>query len=96
MIFLKFFSLPGVFRVLKTMEMSKWTTRWKTKRWLRDSTLAVALILIAQAASVTAGKEQHLGHRASSEHPEALRGVRDGIRKAELSVQFSTVLESDC
>lgn len=78
------------------MEMSKWTTRWKTKRWLRDSTLAVALILIAQAATVTAGKEQHLGHCASSEHPAALRGVRDGIRRQNFWCSFPPVLESDC
>uniref|UniRef100_A0A3Q1B6I1 Fibrillar collagen NC1 domain-containing protein n=1 Tax=Amphiprion ocellaris TaxID=80972 RepID=A0A3Q1B6I1_AMPOC len=40
------------------METKRWTTRWKTKRWLWDSTLiAVAtLILILQAASVRAAE----------------------------------------
>uniref|UniRef100_A0A3B4ZKS0 Collagen, type XI, alpha 1b n=1 Tax=Stegastes partitus TaxID=144197 RepID=A0A3B4ZKS0_9TELE len=40
------------------MEMKRWTTRWKTKRWLWDSTLtaAVTLILILQAASVRAAE----------------------------------------
>ncbi|TMS10117.1 Collagen alpha-1(XI) chain, partial [Larimichthys crocea] len=40
------------------MEMQKWTTRWKTKRWLWDSTLtaAVTLILILQAVDVRAAE----------------------------------------
>uniref|UniRef100_A0A8C4IEC6 Collagen, type XI, alpha 1b n=1 Tax=Dicentrarchus labrax TaxID=13489 RepID=A0A8C4IEC6_DICLA len=40
------------------MEMQRWTTRWKTKRWLWDSTLTavVTLILILQAASVRAAE----------------------------------------
>lgn len=40
------------------MEMQRWTTRWKTKRWLWDSTLivTVTVILILQAANVRAGK----------------------------------------
>lgn len=55
-----------------TMEMKRWTTRWKTKRWLWDSTLAalVTLILILQAASVRAGKRLFVTskhcHRAKS------------------------------
>ncbi|CAG5896467.1 unnamed protein product [Menidia menidia] len=40
------------------MEMQRWTTRWKTKRWLWDSTLAavVTLILILQTDSVRAAE----------------------------------------
>lgn len=63
------------------MGMSKWTTRWKTKSWLRDSTLVVALIVIAQAACVTAGKERGFGHWDNSEHPASPRGVWGGLRK---------------
>lgn len=42
-----------------TMEMQRWTTRWRTKRWLWDSTLtaAVAVVLILQAVIVRAGKK---------------------------------------
>lgn len=41
-----------------TMEMQRWSTRWKTKRWLMDSTVTafITLFLVLQAASVTAGK----------------------------------------
>lgn len=41
------------------MEMQRWTTRWKTKRWLWDSTLTVAVtvVLILQAVIVRAGKK---------------------------------------
>lgn len=44
-----------------TMEMQRWITRWKTKRWLWDSTLTavVTLMLIIQAAGVRAGKILH-------------------------------------
>uniref|UniRef100_A0A672YZK6 Collagen, type XI, alpha 1b n=1 Tax=Sphaeramia orbicularis TaxID=375764 RepID=A0A672YZK6_9TELE len=40
------------------METQRWPTRWKTKRWLWDSTLtaAVTLILMLQAASVRAAE----------------------------------------
>uniref|UniRef100_I3KQC5 Collagen, type XI, alpha 1b n=1 Tax=Oreochromis niloticus TaxID=8128 RepID=I3KQC5_ORENI len=40
------------------MEMQRWTTRWKTKRWLWDSTLivTVTVILILQAANVRAAE----------------------------------------
>ncbi|CAB1454496.1 unnamed protein product [Pleuronectes platessa] len=40
------------------MEMQRWTTRWKTKRWLLDSTLTalVTLILLLQAAEVRAAE----------------------------------------
>lgn len=42
------------------MEMLGWTTRWKTKRCLWDSTLtaAVTVVLILQAVIVRAGKKQ--------------------------------------
>uniref|UniRef100_A0A3Q1EYJ9 Collagen, type XI, alpha 1b n=1 Tax=Acanthochromis polyacanthus TaxID=80966 RepID=A0A3Q1EYJ9_9TELE len=40
------------------METKRWTTRWKTKKWLWDSTLisVATLILILQAASVRAAE----------------------------------------
>uniref|UniRef100_A0A8D3ARY1 Collagen, type XI, alpha 1b n=1 Tax=Scophthalmus maximus TaxID=52904 RepID=A0A8D3ARY1_SCOMX len=40
------------------MEMHRWTTRWKTKRWLWDSTLTalVTLIFLLQAAQVRAAE----------------------------------------
>lgn len=40
------------------MEMQRWSTRWKTKRWLMDSpvTAFITLILVLQATSVRAGK----------------------------------------
>uniref|UniRef100_A0A669B1Z5 Collagen, type XI, alpha 1b n=1 Tax=Oreochromis niloticus TaxID=8128 RepID=A0A669B1Z5_ORENI len=41
-----------------TKTMQRWTTRWKTKRWLWDSTLivTVTVILILQAANVRAAE----------------------------------------
>uniref|UniRef100_A0A8D3BFD2 Collagen, type XI, alpha 1a n=1 Tax=Scophthalmus maximus TaxID=52904 RepID=A0A8D3BFD2_SCOMX len=38
------------------MEMQRWSTRWKTKRWLMDSTVTafITLTLVLQAAFVTA------------------------------------------
>lgn len=41
-----------------TMEMQRWSTRWKTKRWLMDSTVTafITLILVLQATNVSAGK----------------------------------------
>lgn len=39
------------------MEMQRWSSRWKTKRWLMDSTItAFITILVLQASSVRAGK----------------------------------------
>uniref|UniRef100_A0A668AWH1 Collagen, type XI, alpha 1b n=1 Tax=Myripristis murdjan TaxID=586833 RepID=A0A668AWH1_9TELE len=40
------------------MEMQRWSTRWKTKRWLWDSTLTtvVTLTLLLQAATVRAAE----------------------------------------
>lgn len=40
------------------MEMQRWSSRWKTKRWLMDSTITafITLILVLQASSVRAGK----------------------------------------
>lgn len=40
------------------MEMQRWSTRWKTKRWLMDSTITafITLILALQATNVRAGK----------------------------------------
>lgn len=41
-----------------TMEMQRWSTRWKTKRWFMDSTVTVliTLTLVLQATNVRAGK----------------------------------------
>lgn len=41
-----------------TMEMQKWSTRWKTKRWFMDSTVTafITLTLVLQATHVRAGK----------------------------------------
>lgn len=43
---------------LTTMEMQRWSTRWKTKRWLMDSSVAafVTLSLVLQTTGVSAGK----------------------------------------
>lgn len=40
------------------MEMQRWSSRWKTKRWLMDSTITafITLFLVLQASSVRAGK----------------------------------------
>uniref|UniRef100_A0A8D3CPP5 Collagen, type XI, alpha 1a n=1 Tax=Scophthalmus maximus TaxID=52904 RepID=A0A8D3CPP5_SCOMX len=40
------------------MEMQRWSTRWKTKRWLMDSTVTafITLTLVLQAAFVTAAE----------------------------------------
>lgn len=40
------------------MEMQRWSSRWKTKRWLMDSTVTafITLTLVLQATSVRAGK----------------------------------------
>lgn len=50
----KFDSLVGA----AVMEMQRWSLRWKTKRWIMDSTLTaiIILFLLLQAASVRAGK----------------------------------------
>lgn len=50
----KFDSLVGA----AVMEMQRWSLRWKTKRWIMDSTLTafITLFLVLQAASVRAGK----------------------------------------
>uniref|UniRef100_A0A3Q1CJQ5 Fibrillar collagen NC1 domain-containing protein n=1 Tax=Amphiprion ocellaris TaxID=80972 RepID=A0A3Q1CJQ5_AMPOC len=57
------------------METKRWTTRWKTKRWLWDSTLiAVAtLILILQAASVRAEPVDVLKVLDFQSSPEGVR-----------------------
>lgn len=41
-----------------TMEMKRWSTRWKTKRWLWDCsvTTLVTLMVILQADDARAGK----------------------------------------
>ncbi|MGH0129019.1 UNVERIFIED_CONTAM: hypothetical protein FKN15_013132 [Acipenser sinensis] len=36
------------------MEMQKWSTRWKTKRWLLDSTLIITFTFVLQTANVRA------------------------------------------
>lgn len=40
------------------MEIQRWSTRWKTKRWLMDSTVTafITLTLVLQATHVRAGK----------------------------------------
>lgn len=40
------------------MEMQRWSTRWKTKRWLMDPTVTafITLILVLQTTNVRAGK----------------------------------------
>lgn len=50
----KFDSLVGA----ADMGMQRWSLRWKTKRWIMDSTLTtfITLFLLLQAASVRAGK----------------------------------------
>lgn len=44
------------------MEMKRWSTRWKTKRWLWDPTLItiVTITFLLQAVNVKAGKELSL------------------------------------
>lgn len=41
-----------------TMEMQRWSSRWKTKRWFMDSTITavITFTLILQATSIRAGK----------------------------------------
>lgn len=40
------------------MEMQRWSSRWRTKRWLVDSTITtfITLILVLDATEVKAGK----------------------------------------
>lgn len=40
------------------MEMQRWSSRWRTKRWLVDSTITtlITLILVLEATEVRAGK----------------------------------------
>lgn len=60
---------------LLTMEMPRWTTRWKTKRFMWDSTLSVlvSIIIVLQAADVRAGKRRHVAAEPASLSPP--RGI---------------------
>lgn len=51
-----------------SMEMQRWSTRWKTKRWLWDSTLIVLVtfVLSVQAAGVRAGKKPRTSSHAGA------------------------------
>lgn len=42
------------------MDKERWSTRWKTKKWLRNSVLSAifSLTFVLQATHVRAGKER--------------------------------------
>lgn len=68
-----------------TMKMQRWNTRWKTKRWLWDSTLTVAVIviLILQVVTVRAGKKL-----TPSDHLSDSLAVGPSDRQSEPAINF--------
>lgn len=50
------------------MEMKRWSTRWKTKRWLWDCsvTALVTLMVLLQADDARAGKRSWVGRGVPS------------------------------
>lgn len=49
------------------MEMQRWSSRWKTKRWILDSVVFGTLTLVLLTAGVRAGKD---GTHLDSDVPE--------------------------
>lgn len=84
-----------------TMEMQRWTTRWKTKRWLWDSTLAVAVtvVFILQAVIVRAGKKLTPGwppvrQAGSQSVSQSARGRPSTLMTPKLSLPHES--NTDC